>query len=168
MPVVADDGNVAYSINVSDQFEGYLGYPFGISGDAIEGTIEVLDDGTVKGYINSFYIVNGVFATTWQHHEVIEAVIVEVDSKPTVWILNRTVSVETMLPLYPPFHVAGKYWVALIVDGDNPGSGEDYMLGIESIQDETEAKLVYDYYLVTGDTPGLLPMEITNCNVVIK
>ena len=170
-PVVADDVNVAHSINVSGQFEGYLGYLFGLSGDTIGGNIEVLDDGTVKGYIYSLDLVNsvnGVFAASWQLEEVIEAAIVEVDGKPAVLTLNRTVVVENILPFYPPFPVAGKYWVALIVDDNNPGSGEDYILSLDGIQDETRAKFVYDNYLATGDSSGLSPMDIANCNVVIK
>ena len=184
-PVVADDVKVAHTISISGQFEDYAGYPFGMNG-VITGTIEVLDDGTVKGYIYSFYIVNSIFAASWQRQEVIEAAIVEVDSKQAVWTLNRTVAFETMLPFYPPFPVTGKYWAALIVDGDNPGSGEDYILGMGGIQDETEAKSVYDNYLATGDASGLSHseiinnylttgemsglsrMDIANCNVLVK
>ena len=170
-PVVADDVNVAHSINVSGQFEGYLGYLFGLSGDTIGGNIEVLDDGTVKGYIYSLDLVNsvnGVFAASWQLEEVIEAAIVEVDGKSAVLTLNKTVACGTMIPCNTRFPVDGNYWIALIVDGDNPGSGEDYILGIEGIQDKTEAKSMYDDYLATGDTAGLSPMDIVNCNVVIK
>ena len=128
----------------------------------------VLDDGTVKGYVYSLYIVNGVFAASWQREEVIEAAIIEVDGEPAVWTLNKTFACGALLPCSPQFPVNGEYWVALIIDGDNPGSGEDYILSIVGIQDETEAKSMYDDYLATGDTSGLSPMDIANCNVEIK
>ena len=178
-PVAADDSdnvNFTHSVSSSCQFEGYLGCPSGISYCTFEGTIEVLDDGTVKGSVNSlyvesvdsFYIVNGVFFTIWQCQEVIEAAIVEVDGKPAVWTLIKAVASGTMLPCGSQFPIDGKYWVALVVDGSNPSSGEDYILGIEGINGETEAKSIYDNYLATGDTSGLSLMDIANCNVVIK
>ena len=124
-----DNGNVAHSINSSSQFECNLGYPFGISGGVIKVTMKMLDNDTVTDFINSFY-KHGVIIDSWQRQEVIEAEIVEIDGKPAVWTLNKTVDGGTMFPYYPcpPFPAAGKYWVALIVDGDNPCSGEHYIL----------------------------------------
>ena len=176
-PVAADEGdneNLANSVSSICQFEGNLWYQSDLNYSTFEGTVEMLDDGSVEGYANSSYIIcdnpdhllYGYYAAGWEYQEVIEATIVEVDSESAVLILMKTVTSGAIH--YPQSPIAGEYSVSLIVDGHNPHSGEDYILGIDGINGENEAKSIYDNYLATGDVSGLSLIDTANCNVVIK
>ena len=176
-PVAADsgdNGNLANSVSSICQFEGNLWYQSDLNYSTFEGTVEMLDDGSVEGYANSSYIIcdnpdhllYGYYAAGWEYQEVIDAAIVEVNGQSAVLILMKTVTSGAIH--YPQSTMVGKYSVSLIVDGHNPHSGEDYILGIEGISGENEAKSIYDNYLATGDASGLSLIDTANCNVVIK
>ena len=176
-PVTADEGNsgnLANSVSSVCQFEGYLWYHSETNFSTFEGTVEVLDDGSVEGYANSSYLIcdspehywYGYYDAGWEHQKVVDAAIVEVNGQSAILILMKIITGGALF--YPQSTMVDKYSVSLIVDGHNPHSGEDYILGIDGINGEDEAKSIYDNYLATGDTSGLLLINIATCNVVIK
>jgi len=170
----SDNGNLANPVSTICQFEGYLWYHSDINFGTFKGTVAVLDDGSVEGYANSSYIIcdnpydmlYGYYAAGWEYQEVIAATRVEVNGKSAILALMKTVANGAIH--YPEPPMVNKYSVALIVDGHNPHSGEDYILGIDWINGENKAKSIYDNYLATGDTSGLSLIDTANCNVVIE